>query len=345
MREQGAAAAAAPGGPWAQARANLNGEQLAYVAALASGARLAFGDRPKEITYRRLFGAPTLADLDRAFEAEVARQYREMLGDGGKGDAAASSGSGSGGGGGGEDPEAAALAAAQQVLASRCLVDDIMMTEREAVMCKVAWDLAAQAAAAASAGNGNGGSGGDGAKVALVVGSAHLPGLRALWASGRWRELVAADALADSPLLRAPQLSAADLAAPGAGARRGMLDALMGLSVPGEVLADMDAALPPVPEELELERQYAWEVYSSQRAQLAALPRDLLDRVASGPARGASMWDALAPVRAVRPVNGGKGWDEDLVMALRALDLYISAGGGGDEEDEEDAMNNRAGAM
>ena len=40
------------GGAWAQACANFNGEQLAYVAALATGAQLAFGDRPKDVTYR-----------------------------------------------------------------------------------------------------------------------------------------------------------------------------------------------------------------------------------------------------------------------------------------------------
>ena len=51
IQEQGAAAFA-PGGVWQQACQNLNGEQLAYVAALAVGAKLAFGDRPKEITYR-----------------------------------------------------------------------------------------------------------------------------------------------------------------------------------------------------------------------------------------------------------------------------------------------------
>jgi hypothetical protein len=51
MQEQGDAALA-PGGVWQQACENFNGEQLAYVAALATGAKLAFGDRPKEITYR-----------------------------------------------------------------------------------------------------------------------------------------------------------------------------------------------------------------------------------------------------------------------------------------------------
>jgi hypothetical protein len=39
-------------GPWQQAAANFNGEQLAYVAALTVGATLAYADRPKGITYQ-----------------------------------------------------------------------------------------------------------------------------------------------------------------------------------------------------------------------------------------------------------------------------------------------------
>lgn len=51
LQEQGDAAKA-PGGVWQQAVENFNGEQLAYIAALASGSQLLFGDRPKQTTYR-----------------------------------------------------------------------------------------------------------------------------------------------------------------------------------------------------------------------------------------------------------------------------------------------------
>ena len=37
---------------WQQVSTHFRGEQLAYVAALATGAQLVFGDRPKDITYR-----------------------------------------------------------------------------------------------------------------------------------------------------------------------------------------------------------------------------------------------------------------------------------------------------
>jgi hypothetical protein len=43
------------------------GEQLAYIAALAVGAALVYGDRPKADTYKRLRTVPSIADLDRAF--------------------------------------------------------------------------------------------------------------------------------------------------------------------------------------------------------------------------------------------------------------------------------------
>lgn len=36
------------------------------------------------------------------------------------------------------------------------------------------------------------------------------------------------------------------------------------------------------------------------------------------------MWDVLAPVRAVRPVNGGPGYDRELVLDLRTLNFELS---------------------
>ena len=49
------------------------GEQLAYIAGLAVGAPLIFGDRPKEQTYERLMTLPSLADLDQTFGCQVRR--------------------------------------------------------------------------------------------------------------------------------------------------------------------------------------------------------------------------------------------------------------------------------
>ena len=49
------------------------GEQLAYIAGLAVGAPLIFGDRPKELTYERLMTLPSLADLDQTFGCQARR--------------------------------------------------------------------------------------------------------------------------------------------------------------------------------------------------------------------------------------------------------------------------------
>lgn len=35
------------------------------------------------------------------------------------------------------------------------------------------------------------------------------------------------------------------------------------------------------------------------------------------------MWDVLSPVREVRPVNGGPGYDRDLVLDLRTLNFEL----------------------
>ena len=35
------------------------------------------------------------------------------------------------------------------------------------------------------------------------------------------------------------------------------------------------------------------------------------------------MWDVLAPVRAVRPVNGGRGYDRGLVLDMRTLNFEL----------------------
>lgn len=51
----------------------MPGEQLAYVAALAVGAPLLFGDRPKQETYARLSWHASLSELDAFFGWQVQR--------------------------------------------------------------------------------------------------------------------------------------------------------------------------------------------------------------------------------------------------------------------------------
>ena len=56
------------------------GEQLAYVAALAAGAPLLFGDRPKRETYARLGSLTSLSELDAFFGWQVRHDSCELMG-------------------------------------------------------------------------------------------------------------------------------------------------------------------------------------------------------------------------------------------------------------------------
>jgi len=67
---------------WENMKTQLPAEPLVYAAAFAVDARLVFGDRPKETTYRRLVSCPTLAELDQTFGNQSARNYRLLLPDG-----------------------------------------------------------------------------------------------------------------------------------------------------------------------------------------------------------------------------------------------------------------------
>ena len=64
----------------AQVRQYYRGEQLAYITAFATGAKLIFGDRPKDITYRRLAAVATSSQLDEAFGLHCVSHYRDLLG-------------------------------------------------------------------------------------------------------------------------------------------------------------------------------------------------------------------------------------------------------------------------
>ena len=49
----------------------FSAEQLAYIATLAVGAPLVFGDRPKRDTFKRFLDVPSLEELDMAFGLQV----------------------------------------------------------------------------------------------------------------------------------------------------------------------------------------------------------------------------------------------------------------------------------
>ena len=91
-----------------------------------------------------------------------------------------------------------------------------------------------------------------------------------------------------------------------------------------EVLQDVADVLPPIQDpEQETAHQWAFEIYSSFRMQLAVLPDALLQQVC-GAVQGCSMEELLQPLRQLRPVNGGAGWDEENGLQLRGLNFDLS---------------------
>ncbi|GFR46002.1 hypothetical protein Agub_g7480, partial [Astrephomene gubernaculifera] len=65
---------------WGQVSRAYNGEQLAYLGALATGAPLVFADRPKHLTYSRLFSQCSLPQLDQGYSHAAEANYRSFLG-------------------------------------------------------------------------------------------------------------------------------------------------------------------------------------------------------------------------------------------------------------------------
>ncbi len=55
---------------------------------------------------------------------------------------------------------------------------------------------------------------------------------------------------------------------------------------------------------------------------MAVLPKELLAEACQG--RGCDMWEVLEPLRRLRPVNGGPGYDSDEMMKLRTLHYQLT---------------------
>ncbi|KAG2451634.1 hypothetical protein HYH02_003414 [Chlamydomonas schloesseri] len=278
---------------WGNVRSSYNGEQLAYIGAFATGAPLVFGDRPKDITYRRLFGLTTVEDLDKGYSHQATANYRSFLGLPPPP----------------YDPEALPV------------TEIISMQEREAVMLKVVYQLCHNRLTQQQL------AGGQPKSIALVVGSAHLAGLKSLWESGKWRELLGIGAAPESPLQASELLSAPPLPTPESdpkyGLRRGLMESMMRLNVTREVLKDVETVLGPVPERQAVAAEAVKEVYGSPRMQLASLPKELLGKLIVGLPRGSDFQEVLQTLRDIRPMNGGPGYSEDMVMYVRGLNFEL----------------------
>lgn len=85
----------------------------------------------------------------------------------------------------------------------------------------------------------------------------------------------------------------------------------------------MNNNLPPLPDQHVEAYEWTSEIYQSMRMQLAALPEPLLRQVCSTAPGAEDMLAVLAPLRAVRPMNGGPGWNEELGVQLRQLNFEL----------------------
>ena len=253
-------------GIWQQVCVAAPTEQISYVATLVTNAPLVYGDRPKAVTFQRLFASATAAQLDAAFATQCAANYDSLTG---------------------HEPAAAP--------AEDDCFERYVLRERDAFL----YHALRTEAKAAGAGN----------SVVGVIGSAHLRAVASMFMSR-----------AELPDLTALQQQPAAPSFADYGVRRAIMERLLGLRCPPEVVEEAIAVLGPVPAEHVAAYEATSELYSSCRMLLAMLDREQLARVARGP-EGTELFDVLAPLRALRPALGGPGWSEAAVQTLRGLAL------------------------
>ncbi|KAK9818007.1 hypothetical protein WJX72_005637 [[Myrmecia] bisecta] len=268
---------------WQAIQRQFAGEQLAYIAAFATAARVVYGDRPKEETYRRLAAAPTLVDLDQAFAVASMRNYKELVTD------------------------LPHVPADEQLTC----VERIMLTERDAVLCNTIHAEAQRVAdghcVVAVVGRDH------------LAGIRQLWQQRT-WEAILASSCVT-PAAPQRRLLGFIDKDGESAAAVEAGVHRGLLEALMRLKCVPQVIEDMDRVLGPVPNDQREAYEGCLEVYGSPRMLMAVLSQEQLSHICRG--LGMDYWDVLEPLRAVRPVNGGPGFSMDLVMQLRMLHFEL----------------------
>ena len=84
----------------------------------------------------------------------------------------------------------------------------------------------------------------------------------------------------------------------------------------------MVKSLGPIPKAHREDYLITSETYGCCRMLLAPLEKSLFDQVVCG--RGCNFWEELQPLRDIRPVNGGKGFDLGLLVQLRELNFDLT---------------------
>lgn len=222
-------------------------------------------------------------------------------------------------------------------LRAATVVHHIHITERDALICSVLERAASQQSG----------------PVVGVVGADHLQGICSLWAAASHAQYARKQQQS-----QALDLAAAEESSNVVGARRALFERFFELSSSPATCAALQQFLPPLPAEAVEAFELTTEIYGSHRMMLASLCRQDLTKVSlfgccilscfqqvcSGfeavPSHqvwlnitselyhvvpqvcsgcNCNMWEVLAPVRALRPVNGGIGFDADVAIELRQL--------------------------
>jgi hypothetical protein len=180
------------------------------------------------------------------------------------------------------------------------VTEAIFIEERDAVLLQSLYNASMEA--------------GSGKLVVGVVGASHLAGIQRLWRDGSWRQIIEAGVMEIPNRVdgEPPEVS---------GVRRALFDSVIRLTCRGDVMQDIEITLGGVPAEASDIYDLSRELYGSSRMLLAVLDKDQLHGVCRG--WRCNMWEILTPLREVRPVNGGPGYDKELIMQLRTLNYEI----------------------
>jgi hypothetical protein len=266
---------------WARAKTQLPAEALVYAAAFAVEARLVFGDRPKDTTYRRLISCPTLAELDETFARQSARNYRLLVP---------------------ENHEAAKLPPPDPASDA---FERVCIDERDAILAHTVYEEATREGVPGT--------------VVAVVGSDHLAGVQRRWdkmVATRGKSRASDEEIAS--LSSAPTLASENRGARLAIARR-LLGLRCTESLVADAFAALEADMNTLTGDEIIAFNATSEIYGAPRMLLAAAAE--ADRAAFdaavGSVKGCDFERVLEPMRAVRPANGGEGWSEEAISWLR----------------------------
>eukprot|EP01023_Acetabularia_acetabulum_P010138 TRINITY_DN1461_c0_g2_i4.p1 TRINITY_DN1461_c0_g2~~TRINITY_DN1461_c0_g2_i4.p1 ORF type:complete len:356 (-),score=55.92 TRINITY_DN1461_c0_g2_i4:281-1348(-) len=247
---------------WQQIKHQYYSEFLVYIAAVAVGADLVFGDIPKQTLLQRLYKDTSEKDLDWDFGIQNTRNVVETLYD-----------------------------SMYDISMSQGKVHELMNLQREAC-------IANSLQHATNTINPD-------QHVIGVVGADHIQGVSQFW--GQQEHI-------DQLFRQEEDEEITDLQ----GVKLALMMGVLMQRTSAEVVQfGIDLLKDRLSDERELEKYDMAEViYSSRRMKFAALEnKDLLDYHIMG-LKGQSLWQTFEPLRQVRPINGGLGYDKNLFEEL-----------------------------